>query len=143
MNPCLRVILQRKDKFIGSSLTFCHARVCLIFLSNPEILINSMNGRFVQSTFSRYKNLQYLKPATQTLWKATGYKTIWGYYMTLFFISRLWDFSLISTAQWSGQSNDWNDTKLTFYLRFSLSHFILFTRHVLIKRSYFSRRMVL
>ena len=76
MNPCLRVILQRKHKFIGSSLTFCHARVCLMFLSNPEILINSMNGRFVQSTFWRYKNLQYLKPATKTLWKSTGYMRI-------------------------------------------------------------------
>ena len=76
MNPCLRVILQRKHKFIGSSLTFCHTRVCLIFLSNPEILINSMNGRFVQSTFWRYKNLQYLKPATKTLWKSTGYMRI-------------------------------------------------------------------
>ena len=72
MNPCFRVILQRKHKFIGSSLTFCHTRVCLIFLSNPEILISAMNGSFVQSTFWRYKILQYLKPATNTLWKAKG-----------------------------------------------------------------------
>ena len=72
MNPCLRVILQRKHKFIGSSLTFCHTRVCLIFLSNPEILISAMNGSLVQGTFWRYKILQYLKPATNTLLKAKG-----------------------------------------------------------------------
>ena len=72
MNPCLRVILQRKHKFIGSSSTFCHTRVCLIFLSNPEILISAMNGSLVQGTFWRYKILQYLKPATNTLLKAKG-----------------------------------------------------------------------
>ena len=76
MNPCLRVILQRKHKFIGSSLTFCHTRVCLIFLSNPEILISAMNGSLVHGTFWRYKILQYLKPATNNLWKAKGIRTM-------------------------------------------------------------------